>query len=255
MGQDARARPVERGTVAAGRPDHPEKHRRADPANRRPARYVERGEWADAPRRAGRGSPSCHRRGGGCRPSRCGRKGHRAPGDHRIAGGTRERGPGPAPAGDVESPEQRYQVHAQERESPGQGSARELARRDHGQRHGGSVFAESPGEGQGAMFVVKLPLMITEVRQEPIAHRAESALTDLSLSGVRVKIVDNDPAAVDLIAEVLSRAGGDVRGCGSAEIALNLLGQWRPDILVSDIEMPGVDGYTLIRKVRALSPE
>jgi len=121
--------------------------------------------------------------------------------------------------------------------------------------HGGSVFAESPGEGQGAMFVVKLPLMIAEVRQEPIAHRAESALSDFSLSGVRVMVVDNDPGAVDLIAEVLTRAGGDVRGCASAEIALNLLGQWRPDVLVSDIEMPGVDGYTLIRKVRALSPE
>src|SRR6266545_2991541 len=121
--------------------------------------------------------------------------------------------------------------------------------------HGGSVFAESAGEGQGAMFVVKLPLMVAEVREAPIAHRAKSALSDVSLSAVRVMVVDNDPAAVDLIAEVLTRAGGDVRGCASAEIALNLLGQWRPDVLVSDIEMPGVDGYTLIRKVRALSPE
>jgi CheY-like chemotaxis protein len=46
-----------------------------------------------------------------------------------------------------------------------------------------------------------------------------------------------------------------VRGCASAEIALRTLGQWRPDVLVSDIEMPGSDGYTLIRKVRALPPE
>jgi len=121
--------------------------------------------------------------------------------------------------------------------------------------HGGSVVAESPGEGKGATFVVKLPLMIAEVRQEPIADRAEPALRDLSLAGIRVIVVDNDPAAVDLIAEVLTRAGGDVRGCASAETALQALGQWRPDVLVSDVEMPGLDGYTLIRKVRALAPE
>src|SRR5438093_5227776 len=121
--------------------------------------------------------------------------------------------------------------------------------------HGGSVVAESPGEGKGATFVVKLPLMIAEVRQEPIADRAEPALRDLSLAGIRVIVVDNDPAAVDLIAEVLTRAGGDVRGCASAETALQALGQWRPDVLVSDLEMPGLDGYTLIRQVRALPPE
>jgi CheY-like chemotaxis protein len=121
--------------------------------------------------------------------------------------------------------------------------------------HGGSVFAESPGEGQGATFVVKLPLMIAEMRAEPIAHRTEPLLPDVSLAGIRVIVIDNDPAAVDLIAEVLTRAGGEVRGCASAEIALHTLGQWRPDVLVSDIEMPGSDGYTLIRKVRALAPE
>jgi signal transduction histidine kinase/CheY-like chemotaxis protein len=121
--------------------------------------------------------------------------------------------------------------------------------------HGGSVFAESPGEGQGATFVVKLPLMIADVRQEPIAHQAKPVFSDLSLAGVRVIVVDNDPAAVDLIAEVLTRAGGDVRGCASAEVALSTLGQWRPDVLVSDIEMPGLDGHALIRKVRALAPE
>jgi signal transduction histidine kinase/CheY-like chemotaxis protein len=121
--------------------------------------------------------------------------------------------------------------------------------------HGGSVFAESPGEGQGATFGVKLPRMIAELRQEPAVHKSAPTLTDLSLAGARVVVVDNDPAAVDLISEVLTRAGGDVRGCASAEIALHTLRQWRPDVLVSDIEMPGEDGYTLIRKVRALPPE
>ena len=97
--------------------------------------------------------------------------------------------------------------------------------------------------------------MISELRQEPIAHRGEPALRDLSLGGIRVIVVDNDPGAVDLIAEVLTRAGGDVRGCASAEIAFHALGQWRPDVLVSDLEMPSLDGYTLIRQVRALPPE
>ena len=68
-------------------------------------------------------------------------------------------------------------------------------------------------------------------------------------------MVDDDPAAVELVQEVLNQAGGEVRGTVTADEALRVLEQWRPDVLVSDIEMPGQDGYTLIRKVRALTPE
>jgi len=123
------------------------------------------------------------------------------------------------------------------------------------QLHGGNVFAESPGEGQGATFVVKLPLMIAEIGEEPIVHTEGARLTAPSLAGVRILVVDDDPTTVELNREVLMQAGADVTGCTAVDEALLLLEQWRPDVLVSDIEMPGQDGYTLIRKARALGPE
>ena len=126
--------------------------------------------------------------------------------------------------------------------------------------HGGSVFAESPGEGRGATFVVKLPLMLANIPEPSLPAPAASAplrspSSNLSLAGVRVLVVDDDPNAVELNREILTQAGGQVQGCAGAEDALLMLQQWRPDVLVSDIEMPRVDGYSLIRRVRALDPD
>jgi signal transduction histidine kinase len=123
------------------------------------------------------------------------------------------------------------------------------------QLHGGSVFAESPGEGQGATFVVKLPLMVAEIREQPISQRESSPLTAPSLAGLRVVVVDDDPTAVELIRQVLVRAGAEVIECRTADEALQALAHRRPDALISDIEMPTEDGYSLVRKVRALAPE
>jgi signal transduction histidine kinase len=123
------------------------------------------------------------------------------------------------------------------------------------QLHGGSVFAESPGEGRGATFVVKLPLMIAEMREQPIARRESAPLSGPSLVGLRVVVVDDDPTAVELIKEVLAQAGAEVIECWTADEALQALAHRRPDVLVSDVEMPSQDGYSLIRKVRALAPE
>jgi len=123
--------------------------------------------------------------------------------------------------------------------------------------HGGIVFAESPGEGRGATFVVKLPIMIasppelTAERTPPMPQRASAQ----SLAGLRILVVDDDPTAVDLNREILSQVGAEVRGCTSGAEALQLLQQWRPAVLVSDIEMPGLDGYTLLRQIRALAPD
>jgi signal transduction histidine kinase/ActR/RegA family two-component response regulator len=121
--------------------------------------------------------------------------------------------------------------------------------------HGGSVYAESPGEGQGSTFVVTLPLMSTEKSEQPIAHQDRPPLESTSLTGARIVVVDDDPTAVELIKEVLVRAGGEVIECRSADEALQAVRQSRPSVLVSDIEMPGQDGYSLIRKLRALGPE
>jgi signal transduction histidine kinase/ActR/RegA family two-component response regulator len=123
--------------------------------------------------------------------------------------------------------------------------------------HGGIVFAESPGEGRGATFVVKLPLMtarpseLAAERTPPTFQRASAQ----SLAGLRILVVDDDSTAVDLNREILSQVGAEVRGCTSGAEALQLLQQWRPAVLVSDIEMPGLDGYTLLRQIRALPPD
>ena len=79
-----------------------------------------------------------------------------------------------------------------------------------------------------------------------------SPLTPISLVGVRILVVDNDPMSVDLSREILAQAGGNVRGCSAGAEALEVLQQWRPAVLVSDIEMPGLDGYSLMRRVRSL---
>jgi len=127
--------------------------------------------------------------------------------------------------------------------------------------HGGSVDAQSPGEGKGATFVVRLPLTIAEIpaglrpRLHPTASTIEGLLPGPRLDGLRVLVVDDDPDAVNLASAILTDAGAEVRTCLSAPEALAVLQQWRPHVLVSDIEMPGEDGYSLIRKVRALDSE
>jgi signal transduction histidine kinase/CheY-like chemotaxis protein len=126
--------------------------------------------------------------------------------------------------------------------------------------HGGVVAAQSAGAGQGATFVVKLPLSIAELPagSTPRAHptaAAQLATGGTRLDGLRVLVVDDDPDALDLASAILGQAGATVRITSSAPDAFDVLRQWRPDVLVSDIEMPGEDGYALIRKVRGLSSE
>jgi PAS domain S-box-containing protein len=123
--------------------------------------------------------------------------------------------------------------------------------------HGGSVTAESPGEGKGATFRVKLPLVaalvpLPEDRAHPTARQALPAYQGPSLRGLRVLVVDDDPEALDLIATILRPAEAETKLCSSPTEALATLRSWKPHVLVSDIEMPGQDGYSLIRKLREL---
>jgi PAS domain S-box-containing protein len=123
--------------------------------------------------------------------------------------------------------------------------------------HEGSVCASSDGEGRGATLVVELPLPDDEVRTaaKPAAvyRRLESAPSRLiNLTGRRILVVDDEADARDLLAQILSQAGADVIVVASTDEALETLRRWRPDVLLSDIGMPGDDGYVLIRKVRAL---
>jgi CheY-like chemotaxis protein/anti-sigma regulatory factor (Ser/Thr protein kinase) len=123
--------------------------------------------------------------------------------------------------------------------------------------HGGTVSAHSDGEGKGAMFIVELPVLSSTSPGPPVHHgqpwtSREAASTAVRLDGIRVLVIDDDEDARDLVSAILTGAGADVKTCRSGPEALELLPQWRPDLLLSDIEMPGEDGYALIRKVRAL---
>ena len=123
--------------------------------------------------------------------------------------------------------------------------------------HGGTVTAHSDGKGRGSVFSVRLPVsppVPATVRHPPEdAPKPETWPGSVRLDGLRVLVVDNDAEAVSLAEATLAGAGAEVRTCLGAAEAFDLLRRWRPDVLLSDIEMPGEDGYTLMRRVRSLA--
>jgi CheY-like chemotaxis protein len=128
--------------------------------------------------------------------------------------------------------------------------------------HGGTVHADSEGEGRGATFTVRLPTRaVVPVLSEPSAGARAPASVKLPvedvarLDGVRLLLVDDEPDALDVLGEVLSEQGAEVHAASSAREALSSLPSVRPDVLVSDIGMPEMDGFALIEGVRALAPE
>ena len=126
--------------------------------------------------------------------------------------------------------------------------------------HGGTVRAESPGEGLGATFVVTLPVMIVHnvephagaTEERPSTEEARLQVEVARLDGVHVLVVDDDGDARELLAAVLTQSGASVTTAAGVAEALGKLRAAKPDLLVSDIEMANEDGYSLIRKVRAL---
>ncbi|HEX8177188.1 MAG TPA: ATP-binding protein [Pyrinomonadaceae bacterium] len=127
--------------------------------------------------------------------------------------------------------------------------------------HGGTVDVESKGDGQGSTFSATFPLLAASTAA-PKADPAHQARTErasfnpqLKLEGLRVLVVDDEPDTRKVISAVIKKSGAEVRTCASAHEALETLVDWKPDVLMSDIGMPGEDGYSLIRKVRSLSAE
>ncbi|MCF2150342.1 response regulator [Desmonostoc muscorum LEGE 12446] len=119
--------------------------------------------------------------------------------------------------------------------------------------HGGTVLGTSPGEGQGATFTVKLPLILTaKLNQDDSAFDNRS---DLNLNGLQALLVDDNRDSRDFIAFLLEQYGVQVTEVDSASEALSSLGQAKFDLLISDVGMPDMDGYTLIRQIRKQSPE
>jgi CheY-like chemotaxis protein/two-component sensor histidine kinase len=120
--------------------------------------------------------------------------------------------------------------------------------------HGGSIEARSAGENRGSTFMVSLPLSLNAVVKtaEPDPAASDSGFgLRRRLEGVLVLIVDDEPDARDLVSRALRRDGADVRAASSAAEALGVIDELNPDVLVSDIAMPGEDGYELIRKLRS----
>ena len=120
--------------------------------------------------------------------------------------------------------------------------------------HGGTVRAESPGEGQGATFTVSLPIPTFQLDGAE-GHEAPGKVDAPSLEGLRVLVVDDEADARESLTVVLEQCGAVVTAVASAREALGALAHQRPDILVSDIGMPEEDGYSLIEKVRVLEAQ
>ncbi|MDM9581705.1 PAS domain S-box protein [Nostoc sp. GT001] len=118
--------------------------------------------------------------------------------------------------------------------------------------HGGTVQAESLGEEQGATFTVMLPLIEVDLNSHQIASQTD----DLpNFKGLKVLLVDDERDTRELIAFILEQSGAVVIQAASAMEALRIMPQFQPNLLLSDIGMPEIDGYMLIRKIRAMSSE
>lgn len=119
--------------------------------------------------------------------------------------------------------------------------------------HGGSVKAESAGQGQGATFTVTLPCINTvSVQDSDYTDTDGAAISADVLAGLRLLVVDDEFDTRDLLTLIFQQYGAEVRTAASAVQALDAFDAWRPDILVTDIGMPGEDGYSLLKKLRAL---
>jgi len=124
--------------------------------------------------------------------------------------------------------------------------------------HGGSVAVDSPGKDQGATFIIRLPLMAIHMKasgeerinpmvsDEVALHFQPSA----TLEGVKVLIVDDEPESLLLLSTVLTQCGAYVKTALSAEEGFREVQAWRPDVIVSDIGMPGEDGYSFMKRVK-----
>ena len=116
--------------------------------------------------------------------------------------------------------------------------------------HGGSIVAQSDGPGRGATFTVTLPLAAVDSARD-LASGDE--LEAEPLTGLRVLVVDDEADARELLRRLLAERGCAVTVAGSAEEALALLAAAPCDVLLTDIGMPGTDGYELLRRIRAVN--
>ena len=134
--------------------------------------------------------------------------------------------------------------------------------------HGGTVHAESEGPGRGAIFTLRLPLLAVQRRSH---HQNQDSAVDPAtdghsgdgvipgphrpLEGLRVLVVDDEADAREMLYAMFKQNGAEARAASTSREALEIVSQWAPEVLVSDVGMPDEDGYFLISKIRALDPE
>jgi CheY-like chemotaxis protein len=118
--------------------------------------------------------------------------------------------------------------------------------------HGGTVWAESPGEDQGAIFTLRLPLQTIHSQTQEDSTQPDCPL---DLSELKILVVDDDVDSREFVTFALEQSGAVVTAVASAGEALAALALEQPDLLVSDIGMPEKDGYMLMREIRAMPPE
>jgi signal transduction histidine kinase len=121
--------------------------------------------------------------------------------------------------------------------------------------HGGSVRATSPGEGLGATFFVELNPVDAASEAAMAASERRNDPSHSELRGVRVLVVEDDADAREVLSHLLGRAGAESRVVNSVKAALEALSDDVPDVLISDLGMPGEDGFSLIKKVRGLASD
>ena len=120
--------------------------------------------------------------------------------------------------------------------------------------HGGSIRAESAGIGKGAVFTAEFPIAAAAAAEASIGPTGDVATEAPSLDGVHVLVVDDDADARSLLRMLLEGVGARVDTAASADEALLSIPRSTPHVLVSDVGMPGKDGYALIRELRAAGP-
>jgi signal transduction histidine kinase/CheY-like chemotaxis protein len=118
--------------------------------------------------------------------------------------------------------------------------------------HGGTVAVDSPGEGQGTSFIVRIPLMSLALPQPEDKQLLSAAL---NLEGIKILIVDDEADMREFAVFLLEQYGAQVTAAASALEALAAIAQVMPDVLISDIGMPDMNGYMLMQQVRTQFPE
>src|SRR5205085_4582418 len=123
--------------------------------------------------------------------------------------------------------------------------------------HKGTIHASSAGLGQGSTFSVRIPLPTSgdgAARHDEQPAKPTLAAETHTLEGMRILVVEDDIDSREMLELILQHAGAETRGCGTVADAIREMDVWRPNVLVSDIGLPGENGYDLIRHVRALDP-